>query len=259
MTTKRKIVRTVGTIPAFITYKELRLDREGFLSIWSMQTSDAPYRTDLMIRRDAAVALPVDFARRVVYLVGQLRHAKHFAAGKPGQRGPFIVPGLRVTAGTRDAKRPEMHKRAVEGCTVYVPSAPMLSIESPAGEIDEGETPEEAALREVQQETGFVAKARALDPVGVSFPSVGGSTERLHLFIVDVRRSQLGQPAGDGHEQIIVIRASFEEAWRMAATGEIDSTSTLLLLAELRLRDIERTAASGRRKRGAALRKRGKP
>jgi ADP-ribose pyrophosphatase YjhB (NUDIX family) len=243
MTTKRKIVRRVGEIPEFVSFTTLRLVRDGFISLWTVKPSDCSHPLDMSIRRDAAVILPVDYARREIYLVGQLRHLIHFAGDSPGERGPFIAPGIRVAPGSTgihgDKFDPERSKGAVAEFTVQIPSKSVLSYECPAGVIDQGETPIEAALRELKEETGFMAKPKHLLPLGATFPSVGGCTERLHLFIASVTRRRLGKPAGDGHENIIVLRVSFEEAWRMAESGEVSSTSAHLLLTRLRLEDFQ--------------------
>lgn len=47
----------------------------------------------------------------------------------------------------------------------YRPPADKVMIEVPAGLIDEGETTEEAAVRELKEETGYVGKVTESSPV----------------------------------------------------------------------------------------------
>lgn len=52
--------------------------------------------------------------------------------------------------------------------------------ELPAGVIDEGETPEETAIRELYEETGF--KAEKAEYLGCFYPSPGATDEVIYLF-----------------------------------------------------------------------------
>src|ERR1700712_2429982 len=53
-------------------------------------------------------------------------------------------------------------------------------VETCAGLIDEGETPEQAARREVEEETGYLVSD--LEKIGGIYTSAGGITEFVHLF-----------------------------------------------------------------------------
>ena len=55
------------------------------------------------------------------------------------------------------------------------------SVEAVAGVIDPGETPQDVARREALEEAGLALAG--LEPVGVCYPSGGGMSEVMHLFI----------------------------------------------------------------------------
>jgi len=54
--------------------------------------------------------------------------------------------------------------------------------EIPAGLIDPGESPEEAAWREVEEETGYVGES--LSPLGTYHPNANLSSQRGHIFLM---------------------------------------------------------------------------
>jgi 8-oxo-dGTP pyrophosphatase MutT (NUDIX family) len=55
--------------------------------------------------------------------------------------------------------------------------------EVPAGGLDDGESPEQAAARETLEETGW--RPGPLRKLGVYYPSNGRSDERFHVFVAD--------------------------------------------------------------------------
>lgn len=52
--------------------------------------------------------------------------------------------------------------------------------EIPGGMIDEGETPEEAAKRELEEETGYFVES--IESLGFYYPSPGSTTEIAYIF-----------------------------------------------------------------------------
>lgn len=55
--------------------------------------------------------------------------------------------------------------------------------EAVAGAIEEEETPEEAAIRELKEETGFIVEPENVIALGAVYPVAGTSSEKMHLFV----------------------------------------------------------------------------
>lgn len=103
--------------------------------------------------------------------------------------------------------------------------AERILLEAPAGGIDDGETPEEAARREMIEETGY--RVGNLELLAGFYTSPGYTTEFMHLF----RATDLepGTPT-EGTDQLEVVHLTVEEARDRAAAGEMADAKTLLAL-----------------------------
>ena len=100
-------------------------------------------------------------------------------------------------------------------------------LECPSGGLD-GEPPEIAARRELEEETGWVAGALA--PLGSFYGSSGISDERFHLFLATELRDT-GNVKREATEQIELELLPLEAALQMALRGEItDAPSALALI-----------------------------
>jgi len=103
------------------------------------------------------------------------------------------------------------------------------SWEIPEGGGHPDETPEEAARRELREETGLAADR--LELIATSHLSNSVSDELAHVY----RASGLtpGPSAPDGCERLDVRVFSWDDAWAMLRRGEItDSMSVIALLHE---------------------------
>lgn len=108
---------------------------------------------------------------------------------------------------------------------------PMLEL--PAGVIDDGETPEDCAAREVREEIGMAAGK--LTRLGSVYLAAGYSSEENHIFLAeDLLDSPL---AMDEDEFLNVSCLPLSQVWEMAENGEFKDSKTLaaLMLAKPRL------------------------
>lgn len=245
MTTRKgKIVRKLGKMPKYVSLGDLRLERDGFLQLYSFTMSGSPFRMEMVYRREVVAVLPVDFKNGVVYMIEQPRPVVHFVPDTPGQDGPQVAHGMPAYL----AEGPRLD------LSVDVPISRVLTLELPAGVIDPGETAEEAALRELREETGFAASASDLISAGNAFPSSGICAERIHLFYALVDGLRLGRPSGDGTETINVRRVPINDALALARSEAVTSLSTKYLFERLesvtpRRRGGSRDMARKRRRR----------
>jgi nudix-type nucleoside diphosphatase (YffH/AdpP family) len=104
-------------------------------------------------------------------------------------------------------------------------------LEIVAGKLDAGETPEEAAVRECLEETGYAIKKEALSHVASCFVSPGYSTERFHIYYAeagDADKAGKGGGIAADHEGISLAEISRVEFRRMMREGKIGDAKTCI-------------------------------
>ena len=110
-------------------------------------------------------------------------------------------------------------------------------VELPAGTREPNEPADAAALRELSEETGFVAGV--LEPLGRCYPSPGILDEEMQLFVA----SQLEQaaPRREPGERIENLLVTWDDALRMVNDGTIRDAKTicgLLMWEQRRARNV---------------------
>jgi ADP-ribose pyrophosphatase len=99
-------------------------------------------------------------------------------------------------------------------------------LEIPAGRIEDGETPETCAAREVEQEIGF--RAGRIEKLAEFYSTPGFCEEKLHVYLAtDLTQSS---QTLDHDELIEVVYLPLAEAARMAERGEIEDSKTIIAL-----------------------------
>ena len=99
-------------------------------------------------------------------------------------------------------------------------------VEIPAGRIDEGDDPESAARRELEEEAGL--QAGRVDSLGSMLPAPGYTTERIHLFLA--RELTVVPQRLEEDERVEIVRMSLDEALAAVDRGEIDDGKTVVAL-----------------------------
>ncbi|MCS7099475.1 MAG: NUDIX hydrolase [Sulfolobales archaeon] len=113
-------------------------------------------------------------------------------------------------------------------------------LEIPAGRVDPGESPEEAARRELVEEVGYYP--RKLAKLGSVYMSPGYSDEVLHVYLAE-ELEYVGSSPEPG-ELIEVVRVKLAEAVSAVLGAGVADAKTLLSL--LLLRELSRGGAEAR-------------
>jgi 8-oxo-dGTP pyrophosphatase MutT (NUDIX family) len=99
-----------------------------------------------------------------------------------------------------------------------------MSMEFPAGLIDPGETPEEAAARELLEETGY--RAAELTEIGKVSPNPAFMTNTTHTFLAKGLK-KISKQDLDEHEMVDVYTISHKELSRQIGSDDYASAITV--------------------------------
>ncbi|KAL8417243.1 hypothetical protein RB596_007384 [Gaeumannomyces avenae] len=97
----------------------------------------------------------------------------------------------------------------------YRPPTDKIVIEVPAGLMDAGETPEECAVRELREETGYVGKATETSPVMFNDPGFCNTNLRMVHVSIDMSlpENQQPRPQLEESEFIEVFHVPLSSLW----------------------------------------------
>jgi len=109
-------------------------------------------------------------------------------------------------------------------------------LEVVAGMMEVGESAEDVARREAEEEAG--CSPDELIPISSYWSSPGGTSEKVHLYCALIDSTGLGGIHGLEHEQedILVRVIPFDVAYEGIESGEINNAATIIALQWLKLR-----------------------
>jgi ADP-ribose pyrophosphatase len=139
--------------------------------------------------------------------------------GQTVQRDVVLHPGAVAILPLVDAEHVCLlrNQRPVVGATLW---------EVPAGTLEAGEPPDQAAVRELAEETGYTA--RSWRKLTAFYPSPGVLSECTHLYVArDLTPGAMHPEPGENLEPEIVARSD-AVAW--ALDGTIRDAKTLIAL-----------------------------
>jgi len=143
--------------------------------------------------------------------------------GKTSEREIVEHAGGVVIAAVTDDRKMVMVKQ-------FRQAAGKAVLEAPAGKLEKGETPINTALRELKEETGYIAADIRL--LAEFYSSVGYSEEIIYAYLCTGLTP--GETEFDDNEAIDIIEYELRELYEMAMGGEIEDAKTIIavLLAE---------------------------
>ncbi len=108
-------------------------------------------------------------------------------------------------------------------------------LEIVAGKVDQGESPADAALREVEEEVGH--RLESLELIAEMYPSVGILSEKVSIFYGMISEgSSMSGGGGDSTEDLEFVRMPTAEAFERLDAGDVKDAKTLIALMWLRRR-----------------------
>ena len=168
-----------------------------------------------------------------------------------GRKLDLALQPVRLTDGTTADREVVLHRGAValvpmvdrdHVCLLrnYRHSVGRELIELPAGTIDEGETPDSTAPRELAEETGY--RAGRITRLADWLVSPGILTERMYLYLCEDMTP--GPTDHQPDEQMSSLIVPWAEAVAMVLDGRVDDAKTrLAILLCDRLREPPVTSA----------------
>jgi ADP-ribose pyrophosphatase len=109
--------------------------------------------------------------------------------------------------------------------------------ELPAGLVEPGELPRDAAARELAEELGFVVPPGALLELGpATFPAPGFIAEMQHFFHVEVDPASRRTPSEDGsvlEKDAVIADVPLTELLERCRSGQIPDAKTEIALRRL--------------------------
>ena len=139
--------------------------------------------------------------------------------GKVAEREIIEHSGGVTIAAITDDKKMVMVKQ-------FRKAAEKVVLEAPAGKRESGEAPLETALRELREETGYIASD--IKPLTRFYSTVGYSEEVIYIYLCTGLTP--GETDFDDSEAIDIVEYDLDELYDMAANGGIEDAKTIIAI-----------------------------
>ncbi len=140
--------------------------------------------------------------------------------GKPCVREHVVHPGGACALYVQDGK--------VALVTQYRYAYGELVTEIPAGKLEKGEDPKLAALRELEEEAGVVAKPEDAKLLYVMYPTPGYTNEKIYIY--HVLKGEKKERRLDEGEFLETLFVPLDEVKRMMEEGRLNDAKTIVAL-----------------------------
>lgn len=115
-------------------------------------------------------------------------------------------------------------------------------LEIVAGKMDEGETSEETAIREVMEEAGYKIDSSCLSIPTITYASPGYSSEKVYNYVAIVNNNMKVSEGGGvetEYESLDIIEIDAQKFMEMVRGGEITDSKTLIAAHTLFLHSVQ--------------------
>ncbi len=160
----------------------------------------------------------------------------------------LIVDQIEYPSGNRGIREVAHHPGGAVAVPVFPDGTVLLvrqfrypfgiyTLEVPAGKLNLGEDPEPAAVRELEEETGYVAGK--LEKLTAIYTTPGFCDEVLHIYLAtELKLSPAGHRREEGEQTMTLEFVPIEKAIAMVEKQEIVDSKTIVgvMLAERKLR-----------------------
>lgn len=160
----------------------------------------------------------------------------------------LIVDQIEYPSGNRGIREVAHHPGGAVAVPVFPDGTVLLvrqfrypfgiyTLEVPAGKLDPGEDPEPAAVRELEEETGYLAGK--MEKLTAIYTTPGFCDEVLHIYLATrLTLSPAGHRREEGEQTMTVEIRPLKEAIAMVERMEIVDSKTIvgLMMAERKLR-----------------------